>query len=210
MKKYIVKLIINGAMLGSLILLPINSLAIGLFNTDTSYLVIPEVDVDGKVFYDKVTLKLNFSNGTFELIDANRKPEAISNVPLDMMEEHDIKMDFMGCKRSGRNDVTCHIKLTSLGGVDQKISSYANTTAYNNSTSYLYDNLGNTYKATKTSLGNLESSYLVTSTLVGGVPTLTTFKFKNISPQASGISLLKPQFGDSRDQFTGDFRNIKF
>ena len=86
-------------------------MAIGLFNTDTSYLVIPEIDVNGEVFYDKVTLKLNFSNGTFELIDANLKPESISNVPLDMMEDQDIRMEFMGCKRSGRNDITCHIKI---------------------------------------------------------------------------------------------------
>ena len=67
-------------------------------------------------------MKLNFSTGTFELVDFSPKSNMISSTPIESMEEQNIKMDFMGCDRSGRNEVTCHIKLTSLGGIDRSVT----------------------------------------------------------------------------------------
>jgi len=129
------------------------------------------------------------------------------------MEEQDIKMDFMGCTRSGRNDVTCHVKFTSLGGFDRKIVVHVRD-GYVVKT-HLYDDLGNTYEASEATVGNLQSDgYGITITLIAGIPTLAKFKFINISPNASSLSLFKPAFapfGNHYDNgFYGDFRNINF
>ena len=78
-----------------------------------------------------------------------------------------------------------------------------------NSKSYLYDDLGNTYIAQKATLGSKTTSSQAKTNLIAGIPTLATFKFTNISPNASSISLFQPQFWtDAR--FRGDFRNINF
>ncbi|NOQ16796.1 MAG: hypothetical protein GQ581_07030 [Methyloprofundus sp.] len=175
--------------------------------------MIPEIDVNGQVFYDNVTFKLNFATGTFELVGGEEKPSSISATPLDTMEAENIKMQFMGCTRSGRNEVTCHLKLTSLGGFDRATYVYAN---YSGNTSFLYDDLGNTYKSTEISVANLQATSAVHPTLIAGIPTLAKFKFTNISPNATSLSLFKPAFnlGDSvannGNTFYSDFRNINF
>lgn len=209
MKKHVTKNSFFGIILSLLLLLPVTSSALGLFNTDTGYLVIPEVDVNGNKFYDNVTLKLDFSTGKFEVVGADAKPEAISSTPLDTMKNQDIKMDFLGCERSGRNEVTCHLKLTSLGGFDREI--YVIATNYTNESNKtkLYDDKGNTYIASKVIVGNLQSSRFVKPNLIAGIPTLAKFKFINVSPEASSLSLFQPEFtGDIH--FNGDFRNIDF
>ena len=80
---------------------------------------------------------------------------------------------------------------------------------------FYFDNLGNTYKATVVSFGNLEKEGGgVELLLVAGVPTLAKLKFENISPNASALSLLKPEFRFDSEanllKFYGDFRNIEF
>ncbi len=203
------KKIFQGVILSSMMLLSTVSIAIGLFNTDTGVLVIPEVDVNGEVFYDNVALKLDFTTGTFQLLSADPKPDNISATPLDTMEEQDIKMDFMGCTRSGRNEVTCYLKLTSLGGFDRNIRVIG--TNYTNSShkTKLYDDKGNTYRTNEVTVGNLQGVAFVTSNLIAGVPTLAKFKFINVSPEASSLSLFQPEFSTNIN-FNGDFRNINF
>ena len=122
MKKYASKIVLS-----SLLLLPITSLALSTYSSDTGYLDIPEVKVDGNTFYDNVGLKLNFTTGTFELISGDARPEpsttpttgsnfgAISTIPIESKGNEDIKLDFMGCERSGDNTVICHVNYTSLG-----------------------------------------------------------------------------------------------
>jgi len=206
------KKLFQTVILSSIMLLPTMSFAIDLFSTETGVLVIPEVDVNGEVFYDNVALKLDFSTGTFQLLSADPKPDNISATPLDTVEENDIKMDFMGCTRSGRNEATCHIKLTSLGGFDRKTAIYADSDFRGQSK--LFDDLGNTYIASEVIVGNLRSTSVVDQDLIAGIPTLAKFIFKNISPNASNISLLQPEFGTNGhlagEHFIGDFRNINF
>ena len=209
MKKIVAKTAFYCAILGSLMSLPITSSAIDLFDTNTGYLVIPEVDVNGDTFYDNVTFKLDFASGKFELVSFEEKPETISTTTLATMEEQDIKMDFMGCVRSGRNEVTCHLKLTSLGGFDRKLRVIGTNYLNSSNKTRLYDDKGNTYIASEVIVGNLQSSSAVKPNLIAGIPTLAKFKFINISPEASSLSLFQPEFTGDID-FNGDFRNINF
>jgi len=82
MRKIVARIVFYWVILSSLLLLPVTtSLAVGIYNADTGYLVIPEVDVNGDTFYDNVTLKLNFTTGTFEVVNADLKPDTISTIP---------------------------------------------------------------------------------------------------------------------------------
>jgi hypothetical protein len=172
----------------------------------TGFLVIPTVDIDGKKFVDNVSLKLDFAKGTFQLVTFDEKPATISQTPIATTEEQDIKMDLMGCASTGRNEITCHLMLTALGGLDQEIRVYAKSSG---NPGFLYDNLGNEYPVSETVVGNQKSSHSVSSLLVSGIPTLTKFKFINVSPSANKISLFKPIF-ETQKQFTVDFREINF
>ncbi len=188
------------------------SIAVGNFDTNTGILVIPEVDADGTVFFDDVALQLNFTSGTFELIGFNTKPESISTKPIETQEDQNIKMEFLGCARSGRNEVTCHVKLTSLGGLDRNIEINTNAAGFNRIGTKLFDDLGNTYTSSEITSGNLQSTTLLNSTLIAGVPTLTTYKFENVLPSASSLSLFQPEYRiiKGNSLFSGDFRNIDF
>ena len=208
MKKIVARIVFLWGLLSFLLLIPISSYAIGLFDTSTGYLVIPEVDVNGGSFYDNVSLKLDFGSGKFEFISGNPKPDNISSIPLNTMENQDIKMDFMGCTRSGRNEVTCYLKLTSLGGFDRKIRVISTNYQNSSNKTKLYDDKGNTYIADKVIVGNLQSGAFVDPNLIAGIPTLAKFKFINISPAASSLSLFQPEFTGNNVSFNGDFRDI--
>ena len=182
-------------------------------NSDgTGFLVIPTVDVDGTKFIDNVSLKLDFTKGTFQLVTFDEKPATISQTPIATTEEQDIKMDLMGCASTGRNEITCHLMLTALGGLDQKIRVFADEVAGDGRAheSILYDNLGNEYFASEITLGNKKSKAYVNTLLVSGIPTLAKLQFKNISPSANKISLFKPLLLNSDDRFYVDFREIAF
>lgn len=185
------------------------SFAIGNFDSASGRLLIPEIDMDGKNFFNNVSIKFDFPNGTFDVVSLEEKPPTIFETPIDSFTDQDVKMGFLGCARTGRNEVSCHMELTSLGGFDQSVIVYASQ--YQRE-SRLFDDLGNTYIASEVIVGNLQGSRYVTSLLIAGVPTLAKFKFKNILPSASSISLFKPSFRNrSKDKlFNGDFRNIQF
>lgn len=183
-------------------------------NSDgTGFLVIPTVDVDGTKFIDNVSLKLDFTKGTFQLVTFDEKPATISQTPIATTEEHDIKMDLMGCASTGRNEITCHFKLISLGGLDRSItlmsSGFVGGTTKG---SFLFDNLGNSYRAVEVELGNQKKEGGgVKSLLISGIPVLAKLKFVDISQSASSISLFQPEFRIGLEAaFSGDFREIDF
>jgi len=192
------------------------SSAISLFNPSTNFLVIPEVDVDGTTFFNDVTLKLDFATGTFKVIGFTDKPDTISATPINTGTEDDIKMDFMGCKRSGRNEISCLMKITALSGKDRKLSIFLTVdTSGSLKSTRLFDNLGNPYNVSEINIGissSSSSNFRIIQDLIAGIPTLVKFKFKDISPNASNISIFAPSFQDlaSGTLFTGDFRDIKF
>ncbi len=192
----------------SLFLFPASTFAVGNFTSSSGVLVVPEVDVDGNVFYDNVSLKLNFANGTFELTGFSPKPDLISLTPIESMEEKNLKMDFMGCTRSGRNEVTCHVNLTSLGGLDRRTRVYVNLAS--SGQSLLYDDLGNTYPAKEATVGNISTKSAEYVNLIAGVPTLAKFKFIDVAPNATSLSLFQPLFEPDGNEAKGDFRNINF
>lgn len=179
-------------------------------NSDgTGFLVIPTVDVDGTKFIDNVSLKLDFTKGTFQLVTFDEKPATISQTPIATTEEQDIKMDLMGCASTGRNEITCHLMLTALGGLDQEVIVYANYNFGDSGQSILYDNLENEYLASEIVVGNKEEDRRLKYLLVSGIPTLAKFKFLNISPSGNKISLFKASFATEK-AFTVDFREIDF
>ena len=207
--------------LSSLLLLPITSLALSTYNADTGYLAIPEVK-DGNTFYDNVGLKLNFTNGTFELVAGNERPETgsgensggISTTPIDFGGDERIRLDFMGCERSGSGGeiVTCHVNFTSLGGIDRKVGINAGSLGFDSLKARLYDSSGALHYATSGTIANIKTAHIGGSAkvlLIANVPTLATFQFANISPER-GFSLFKPSFSLHNEWFTIDFRKFSF
>ena len=92
-----------------------SSHAVTNYNSGTGILVIPDVSVDGKNFYNSVTLQLDFSTGTFKLLSYTPKNTAISDTPLQTYSSNGFTVDFMGCAQSGYNEITCYTNVTNNG-----------------------------------------------------------------------------------------------
>ncbi len=217
MKKYTMKVVFCAGILSSLLLLPITSLAIDTYSTETGYLSIPEVQVDGKAFYENVGLKLNFATGTFEFVSGNERPETgtnlnpggISSTILESDENESVKLDFMGCERWGDSGVTCHVNFTSLGGLDREVKIGAGT-SFTSLNSKVYDSNGALHYAVKGSIANVKTHHIsgtATVLLIANVPTLAKFKFANISPERS-LSLFKPSFKIYDEWWTSSFHKF--
>ena len=213
MKMNIMKVVLSWGMLGLLLLLPITSSALSTYNTETGYLSIPEVKVNGNTFYDNVDIRLNFTTGTFELVSGDERPETspspspggISTTPIETyVVDNVLNVDFMGCERSN-SSVTCHVNYTSLGGHNREVEISAGYWSPK-SDSKLYDSNGFEHNAIRGSIGNVKTNSIGTAKilLVAGVPTLAKFKFNNISPE-KGLSLFKPRFSFDDGYYEGIF-----
>ena len=200
------KMVFSWSILGSLLLLPVISSAQSTYNTETGYLDIPEVEINGNTFYDNVGLKLNFTTGTFELVSGDPRPETainpnpggISKTPIETGGlENVLKMDFMGCERTGNENsgVSCHVIYTSLGGLDREVWIMSGGHPLLEKHSELYDSNGIVHSAVSGIVGNVktDSIGIAEILLVAGVPTLAKYQFNNISPERS-LSLFKPKF----------------
>ncbi len=210
MKVFIVKMV-----LGSLLLLPVTSSAQSTYNTETGYLAIPDVEVNGNTFYDNVGIRLNFTTGTFELVSGNARPETstnsnpegISMTPIETSGlENVLTTEFMGCERLSNSSATCHVNFTSLGGIDREVKIMAGT-SFNSLNSTLYDSNGFVHYAIKGIIGNVKTHSIGGSAkvlLVAGVQTLAKFQFNNISPERS-LSLFKPSFQIYEEYYTESF-----
>lgn len=183
--------------------------AIVNFTSSTGTLVMRDVSVDGNTTYDSVTLQLNLANGTFTVLDATLKDTTFSETVLDSITSSGVKIDLYGCALSGKNQITCKIKVTSTTQ-DQVMNVIGPAQIYHGFSTSLFDNLSQEYTpSTLTALNTTDSSSL-TINIIQGIPVEVKFIFNNINPAATSIAAFKPYFSFNTGSFLAVFRDIKF
>lgn len=193
------------------------SVAGGKFTTKDGYLVMPDISVDDKTFYDTVTLKLDFSNGTFSYISSKVKPTTLFDKPIEpQFNEEGFTVGSLGCEKTASTKVSCYLLMVNNNEDTQvTLTRSASQTSYDHQ-SLLFDNLNNTYVAKSIMLSGSESnnSYLE-KTLFQGIPVKVRLDFEGISTSANSIATVKPTFtyrskSNSIVAFSPTFKNIKF
>jgi hypothetical protein len=169
--------------------LSFSSFAVNNYDSGTGVVVMPDVSVDGKVFYDSVTVQFDFSNGTFKLLSAVPKNTAISTTPLQSTTFDSFIVDFLGCSRTGTNEITCYTNITNTGK-DTSLS-VGNVTDHGGS--YLYDDLSKQYGLTSVTVQN-QTAGANTITYIQGIPVLAAFKFNDFDIHATAIIRFQPFF----------------
>jgi hypothetical protein len=185
------------------------------FNSGTGMLVIPDVSVDGRSFYDSVTLKLDLATGTFSLISATPKNTKISDAPVQSFEVSGVGVGFNGCYRSGTNQVTCYATVTNTNNDAEMAfagSSYGGAhSSYITITTTMIDNLGTPYTGSVSVFGKTESNWIA-GPILQGVPVRVAYVFTNVDSRATSIAAFSPAFAYSatRKGFVATFKNISF
>ncbi|MCX7089285.1 MAG: hypothetical protein NTV00_14690 [Methylococcales bacterium] len=190
------------------------SLATSNFSSSDGILLIPDVNVNGSTFYDTVTLKLNLSNGTFSVLNAQPKSKTVFDTPIGSYTAEGYTVDLLGCASTGTNEITCYSRVVNNKA---KRTLYANGGSFtgggNTLASILFDDLNNAYKAASVTFSTESSSNYVSAAIAQGVPANVTLVFKGINIKAKAISSFQPAFlttGDANVHFEANFRNIKF
>jgi hypothetical protein len=190
---------------------PMSSYAISNFSIGSGVLVIPRVYVDGDLYYDNVSLKLDFNTGAFELLNATPTVPPEPDEIIETQDVEDFSLSFQGCFRTGRDEVRCYMKITN-NDFDRDL--FVNLSRYEYSSyalnSKLYDELNHEYVASKITIANKEvnSGEDGGVKMIRGIPAFAVFKFNGISPSASSLSLFKPGFISEGIKFQGDFRSF--
>lgn len=162
-----------------------NCFAAASFESNTGIITIRNMSIDGATNFDSIKLKLNTANGTYEILEAIPKSVTISQTPLDTLEREGIKVDFLGCTRSGRNQVSCHIN-----AVNNNTDQFIHFDGYD--LSHIFDNMGKRYNATfVTTLGSTEQTGFIAQTLVQGIQVRIVYVFDNIDIRATSFPLLR-------------------
>ncbi len=162
-----------------------------------------DVSVDGTTLYDSVTLQLNLANGTFTIVDATLSDNSFSSTAIDTLTQDGIKVDFMGCTLSGKNQITCMTKVVSLTK-DQLINAYGSTL------SKLFDNQSKEYSTSTVTALDKSGSVSLSFNAIQGIPIEVKFIFNNIDPAATSISSFQPWISNGFSNIQPDFRDIEF
>lgn len=186
------------------------------FNSATGYLVIPDVTIDGKTFYDSATLQLDMSNGTFKIVSATPKNTKVSDTPLQTFSSSGITIDFLGCYRSGTNQISCQTSVTNNNN-DASMDLVADSRAYYSSSlsatvwTKLFDDLGASYSGSISAFHQESTGYL-RDTILQGVPVKVTYTFPNVDSHARFIPAFSPvyYFRPTQSVFQATFKNITF
>lgn len=187
----------------SLLMISSSCFAIVNFTSSNGTLVMRDVSVDGTTTYDSVTLQLNLANGTFTILDATLADNSFSSTAIDTLTQDGIKVDFMGCKLSGKNQITCLTKIVSITK-DQRI------TANGDTLSKLYDNQSKQYNTSTITALDRSGSLGLTFNAIQGIPIEVKFIFNNIDPAATSISSFQPWIDNGLSNLRPDFRDIEF
>ncbi len=174
------------------------------FSTNESVLFVPKVDVNGKPSLKNVRLKLNFSNNTFQILGSSEYPNTLSDsvIKSDTNIVEQVTTGLRGCVKSS-NNMICYFLITS----DEK----KRDVSVDVDNSFLVDNLGNKYTASKVEAGGRSANGRVTNSLTKGIPVLHKIFFSEISDLALNISVLSIDVdAETRDDSGAEFRDIKF
>ncbi|MCG7757412.1 MAG: hypothetical protein LZF63_12240 [Nitrosomonas sp.] len=184
----------------SLLVMSSSCFAIVNFTSSNGALVMRDVSVDGTTLYDSVTLKLDLATGTFTILDATLADNSFSATPLDTLTQNGIKTDFMGCKLSGKNQITCMTKVVSLTK-DRLII----IGQFGSGGGTIFDNQSKEYiSSTVTALD--KSGGVLDFNAIQGIPIEVKFIFNDIDPAATSISSFQPMINGTEL----DFRDIHF
>ncbi|MER2514431.1 MAG: hypothetical protein ABTQ25_18785 [Nitrosomonas ureae] len=168
-----------------------SSFATGNFNSETGYLIIRNLNVDGTTAYDSVNVQLNLATGTFTILDTTldsieTEINPFSRTPIDTFISDNIKVDFMGCNPTvkdselKKHQIMCETQVTSLNG-DEKIWSGLNK---------LIDILGNEYFRQATVIALDKPAFRRFKT-IQGIPVSVKYVFNGIDFGAT-ISAFEP------------------
>lgn len=190
MKKFILTL--------SFVVFSSSSFAIGNFNSETGSLVIRNLNVDGTTTYDSVKLQLNITNGTFTILDATpvlMPPDGFfSKTAIDTLIQDNIKIDFMGCIITDRDDqYTGKIQISCMTQVVSLIETQE-IHVFGTYSSILVDNLGNEYKLTTAIALDQSDARSVQFNAIQGIPVAVKFIYDDVDPSATSISAFKAVF----------------
>lgn len=130
--------------------------------------MVPSVSVDGTIHYNSVTLKLDMTMDTFTVLDAMPKNTSFSETALETLLSNGLKVDFMGCARSGHNQISCKTKVVSTTKNQRLV--------LNGTASTLFDDLGGQRHLAVFDQKNSFASV----NLIQGVPVEVMFIFKDI------------------------------
>ena len=205
MKRIIVSLVGVFTFLGAI---P-SSYAISEFSVNSAVLTVPRVSVDGNTYFDSVSLELDFNTGKFKLLNATPATPPEPDKIIETQQVEDYSLNFQGCFRSGRDEVRCYMKIIN-NDFDRDLSvNLGSVNISKSENSQLFDDLGNEYLASKITIANknINEGHGGGVTLIRGIPAIAIFKFNDISPSASNLSLFKPRFL-SKIRFQGDFRSF--
>lgn len=191
------------ALVLGLLVISTYSFATANFTSGTGTFVVPNVSVDGKTHYESVTLKFDFGNRTFDILDATLKDTSFSPTALETVTANGMKLEFYGCARSGHNQISCLTKVTST-------SADIRTQLNSDDKSRLFDNLGKEYQGSVSAFD--QNSNVIDANLILGIPVEVKHVFDDIDIQATSISAFKPVYWnyDIRKYIEGNFRNINF
>jgi hypothetical protein len=200
-------------LVGIFLVLPMYSYAISNFSIGSGVLVIPRVYVDGDLYYDNVSLKLDFNTGAFELLNATATVPPEPDKIIETQDVEDFSLSFQGCFRTGRDEVRCYMKITNNDFDRDLFVNLSSNETYSGyaPNSKLYDELNHEYVASKITIANKEvnsGDRIGGVKMIRGIPAFAVFKFNGISPSASSLSLFKPGFISEDIQFQGDFRSF--
>lgn len=186
------------------------SLATSNFSSSDGILLIPDVNVNGSTFYDTVTLKLNLSNGTFSVLNAQPKSKTVFDTPIDSYTAEGYTVDLLGCASTGTDEITCYSRV--VNNKAKRTLCVHGSSDCTGSASILFDDLNNAYKAASVTFSTESRDSYVSAVIAQGVPANVTQVFKGINIKAKSISSFQPAFytGDTRVHFEANFRNIKF
>ncbi len=186
-----------------------SSFAIVNFTSNSGALVMRDVTVDNNTVFDSVTLQLNLANGTFTILDATPKDTSFSETALDTLTLEGLKVDFVGCNLSGKNQVTCMTKIVSISA-DESIRVFGDTL---NNSSELFDDQSREYTPTTVTALDKTGSSTLEFNIIQGIPVKVKFIYNNVDSAATSISLFRPLFtiGNSSSRvIRGEFRDIEF
>ena len=176
-----------------------------------------ELFIGGIKTHDNVKIEFDFKNSTFRLLEIVEADTSIPAQPVESITTEGVTVGLRGCNSENRV-ITCHLIITS-NEFDGRISFCTDSDERpdrshhcgNSGESTAFDNLNNSYIASKVTLANESSPVSIRDLLlVADIPTEATVEFSNISTRATNFSLMVLGFEISGTDFTVEFRNVDF
>ena len=142
-----------------------------------------------------------------EEVQEQTEKKEISKESLKKVETEKFTFELTKCDMSSGGNVTCDLLITNNDDKDRELR----LDISRGPGSRMFDDFGNEYKPNQGELANKKGGYDIHSLLISGISTKSSLTFKNVTPEASSISLLEIGFYERESgNFKIKFRNISF